>query len=147
MGRCAQTRLSILKSVFSCFGHNCLLRTPILMILDSMEILWKSLQGYIEVHVIRSIFGHQFNRCCYFMWTFNQFIIYLSSFFDSCFVWVLYSSLGPNMIHSINFVSLMIMLSIDHQNHLKWPKWGHVRYKAWTFNFRFELFLSWTCNS
>jgi len=22
----------------------------------------------------------------------------------------------------------MIMLSIDHQNHSKWPKWGHVRY-------------------
>ena len=41
------------KSVSSYFGHNFLLRTPILMILDSMESLWKSLQVYLEVHVIR----------------------------------------------------------------------------------------------
>ena len=25
----------------------------------------------------------------------------------------------------------MVMLSIDHQNHSKWPKWGHVRYKLY----------------
>ena len=49
------------KTVFPCFSHNFLLQTPILMILDSMESLWKSLQGYPEVHVIRSIFEHQFN--------------------------------------------------------------------------------------
>ena len=44
------------KTVFPCFGHNFLLQTSILMILNSMESLWKSLKGYPEVHVIRSIF-------------------------------------------------------------------------------------------
>jgi len=35
------------------------------------------------------------------------------------------------MIHSINFVSPMIMLSTDHQNHSKCPKWGHVCYTGY----------------
>ena len=49
------------KSASSCFDHNFLLRTPILMILDSMESLWNCLQEYSEVHIIRSSFGHWFN--------------------------------------------------------------------------------------
>ena len=49
------------KSGSSCFDHNFLLRTPILMILDSMESLWNYLKEYPEVHIIRSSFGHWFN--------------------------------------------------------------------------------------
>jgi len=49
------------KLASSCFDHNFLLRTPILMILDSMESLWNCLQEYSEVHIIRSSFGHWFN--------------------------------------------------------------------------------------
>ena len=49
------------KSASSCFDHNFLLRTPILMILESIESLWNCLQEYLEVHIIRSSFGHWFN--------------------------------------------------------------------------------------
>ena len=49
------------KSASSCFDHNFLLRTPILMIFDTMESLWKCLQEYPEVHIISWSFGHWFN--------------------------------------------------------------------------------------
>ena len=64
---------------------------------------------------------HQFNRCYYFMWNFNQFSISVSSFFDSCFARALYSSLGPNIIHLTNLLVPLIMLSHNHQNHKQWP--------------------------
>ena len=124
------------KSASSFFDQNFLLWTPILMILDSIESLWKCLQEYPKVHIIRSSFGHWFNASVepvlLFHVKLNQFSIYLSSFFDPCFARALYSSLGPNMTHSINFISPMIMLSIDHQNHSKWSKWGHVRYNLYS---------------
>jgi len=49
------------KSASSCFDHNFLLQTLILMILDSMESLLNCIQEYSEVHIIRSSFGHWFN--------------------------------------------------------------------------------------
>jgi hypothetical protein len=50
-----------------------------------------------------------------------QFSTLLSSFFDSYFARALYSSLGPNMIHLINLLVPLIMLSLNHQNHKQWP--------------------------
>ena len=46
----------------SYFGHNSLLRTPISMILYSMESLWNSLQDSAEDHLIWPKFEHRCNR-------------------------------------------------------------------------------------
>ena len=47
----------------SYFGHNSLLRTPILMILYSMENLWNALQDSAEDQLIWPKFEHRCNRC------------------------------------------------------------------------------------
>ena len=75
-----------------------------------------SLDQFLSINLM-----HQFNQCYYFMWNFNQFSISLSSFFYSCFARALYSSLGPNMIHLINLLVSLIMLSLNHQNHKQCP--------------------------
>jgi hypothetical protein len=41
-------------------------------------------------------------------------------------------SKGPKKSYKydlINSLVPLIVLSHDHQNHSKWPKWSHVRYK------------------
>ena len=46
-------------------------------------------------------------------------------------VWM--SSKGPKKSYKYDLANLLvplIALSFDHQNHSKWPKWGHVRYGA-----------------
>ena len=57
-----------------------------------------------------------------------HFSISLSSFFVFALLGLFTSFLGPNEIHLTNTLVPMIALSLDHQNHSKWPKWGHVRY-------------------
>ena len=32
-----------------------------------------------------------------------------------------------------NLLVPLIMLSLNHQNHKQWPKWGHVPYKGTTY--------------
>ena len=54
----------------------------------------------------------------------------LNSVLDvSDIVWTL--SKGPKESYKYNLANSLvslIVLSLDHQNHSKWPKWGHVRY-------------------
>ena len=62
---------------------------------------------------------------------------------NSAFLWVLSlcfallglftSFLGPDEIHLTNTLVPLIALSHDHQNHSKWPKWGHVHYNLPVF--------------
>ena len=126
------------KSVSSCFDHNFLLRTPISMILYSMESLWNSLQDSAEVHLIWISFEHRLNWClsedpvqghrknrCYW---------FLHNSSDSAFLWVLSSCfalltlfnifLGFRKIHLTNLLVLLIALSYNYQNHKQWPKWA-----------------------
>jgi len=47
-------------------------------------------------------------------------------------VWT--SSKGPKESYKCDLANLLvslIALSYDHQNHSKWPKWGHVRYSRY----------------
>jgi len=40
-------------------------------------------------------------------------------------------SKGPKKFYKYDLANLLvplIALSLDHQNHSKWPKWGHIRY-------------------
>ena len=60
-------------------------------------------------------------------------LLVLLCFFSYLIIWM--ASLHPwNLITTFKvnldkmLVSL-IVLSFDHQNHSKWPKWGHVRYR------------------
>ena len=52
-------------------------------------------------------------------------------FFSSCFPLhgLFTSSLGSRNVHLIIPLVPLIALSFDHQNHSKWHKWCHVRYK------------------
>ena len=130
------------KSASPCFDHNFLLRTPISMILYSLESLWNYLQDYAKVLLIWISFecrlnrclsegpvqGHRKNRCYWF----------LHNSSNSAFLWVLYSCfallnllntfLEPKKIHLTNLLVPLIALLYDHQNHSKWHKLWHVRY-------------------
>ena len=57
------------------------------------------------------------------------------SVLSSCFALLgLFTSfLGSDEINLTNTLVPMIALSLDHQNHSKWPKWGHVHYNLLLF--------------
>ena len=106
--------------------------------------LWNSLQDYAKVHLIWISFERRLNRClsegpvqvhrknrCYW---------FLHNSSSSAFLWVLSScfalyglftpSLGSRNVHLTKPLVPLIVLLFDHQNHSKWHKWCHVRYKV-----------------
>ena len=73
---------------------------------------------------------HRFFRCYWFLQnSSNSVFLWV---FSLCFV--LYglftSSLQYRNVHSTKTLVPLITLSYDHQNHSKWHKWCHVRYKG-----------------
>ena len=72
--------------------------------------------------------SHRLNRCyCFLRYSSDSVFLWV---FSSCFalLGLFTSSLGSRNVHLINLLVPLIALSIDHQNHLKWYKWCHVRY-------------------
>ena len=116
------------KSASPCFDHNFLLRTPISMILYSLEILWNCLQDSAKVHLIwlslerrlnrclseGPVQGHRKNRCYWFLHNSSNsaFLWVLSSYF--ALLTLFNTFLGSRKIHLTNLLVLLIALSYNY---------------------------------
>ena len=84
-------------------------------------------------HGMHRCYMHRFFRCsCFLQNSSNSTFLWVLS---SCIIFhgLFTSSLGSRNIHLTKPLVPFIVLSYDHQNHLKWHKWCHVRYNLLLF--------------
>jgi len=102
-----------------------------------LHLIFRGAQTCIQHQGVGSSDNHRMHRC-YRHW-FNRCYRFLQNSSISAFLWALSSCFALHGLFTSSLISRNVLLtkslvplivwSFDHQNHLKWHKWCHVRYR------------------